>query len=996
MTKPYLLSIRPTSRGLIRSGLRWLLAFVTASLAVSTALGQNGDGPAISMQFTSPSPVTFTSEWDVDVKLQISDADDFANLQVIRNGHDVTRLFHLDRCAAQGCTAEANLSVGRDLDHGWNYFLATVQRRDGAVDSTRLRFFAKAGVTDSTNGSGPPYAVHTAMSATSGMEVDYTPENGNGPHYYPGTRSCTNPGGLTMVVLRRSTLGFKELKCFPSGDNVNLQSFLKDLTESDLILASTASEEPLGRMNLAPIGGTDFTAANASTAYSYSVIGYGQGSHGIATESYNTTSTSAWHGLNGNLINISSDNTPLFGFQSTDPVGFAVVPNGSSSTIFIGNPSTFPTGNGGTPPGQTIPAGFTSTSFTSPALTGTGGGIWILTLDRYTLGMVSSTTFSATLANGLKNNSQTTDIRNYLNGLDNSKIIFITTLLASNITAPAITPENTSNQYLNTLQLVDTFGISPFAFDKVMGNQTSLNIRTSKFSTVGVPQGFTQSCDSIPNNSTTICGRNPSQWYSSALDTQQKETGALQGSFVRNKAFQYSPSNVSPMDVASLGDNPTASDYLGSNLSQAIAEAPTVAWPLNDTQAHKNAYAYLSNELVSLDFYGGHDCLADTRFCHDIRFYYTGTESAQIANGADPLSATPPDFSKDPGFARTDWDDAVRQLRLEKSYLGNVLQYEAWVESMNTDATSNIAVILTNSATQVATDLNRATGQPMSVINASPMAITTDVLTALSGISGAIGVVYKPAGVVSGLLSSAGGILSLVDDAQKTKREPDPYVDQLGDLLARGSKNASDAADKFNTALDVSTATFFNGVYSDWFKLQTIGLMTVNPDAPGWYKTTRSGITGGIAPLLTASARKSFYLQTANQYFGYKLVTPVPAYAPSNPWIPSKYPTVDKLNQAMAGVVGLTYDRLAPYSWDFRDVLPQYDTSARLNIADGNWIYIYVVLRQNQKATWLEPFGTILMGPSSSNDGKGNLNLTRDALYDSGVFPYLGGVRPPK
>jgi hypothetical protein len=98
----------------------------------------------------------------------------------------------------------------------------------------------------------------------------------------------------------------------------------------------------------------------------------------------------------------------------------------------------------------------------------------------------------------------------------------------------------------------------------------------------------------------------------------------------------------------------------------------------------------------------------------------------------------------------------------------------------------------------------------------------------------------------------------------------------------------------------------------------------------------------------------------------------------------------------MAGVVGLTYDRLAPYSWDFRDVLPQYDTSARLNIADGNWIYIYVVLRQNQKATWLEPFGTILMGPSSSNDGKGNLNLTRDALYDSGVFPYLGGVRPPK
>jgi hypothetical protein len=987
------------SANLTRRKCQWIVACITASLTVFPALSHDDDASRAMVEFLSPSPADFTSQWDVEVKLRLANIEDFYGMHIVGNGHDVTSAFRLGHCARNGCTVEATLSVGRELDQGWNYFLATVQTPDGAVDSARLRFFERAGVESSTNGTGPPYAVHTSMSPTLGIEVDYTPETGNGVYYYPGNRVCSPQVGspLTMVVLNRSTLEFKSLKCFGTGNNASLVTFLGTLTEADLILASTEPGKALAKLNLSAIGGTDFTAANAPAAYSYSIIGYGKGSSGIASESYNTTAAAAWHGINGNLINISADNRPLFGFQSTDPVGFAVVPNGRSAAVTIGNPSTFPTGSRGTPPGQTIPSGFSSVTYTSPALVGSGGGIWILVLDRYTLGLVQSTTFSSTVANGSLNTAQATEIDNYLATLDSTKIVFITTLLGSDSTAPAIaakfTQFNVNNQYLNALQRIQRMGVTPYAFDKAMGNQASLGLRTSAFSMIGVPEGFTASTPcALPNNSTQVCGRNGSQWFSSALDTQQHETGALEGILSRNRAYQYSPNNTHPFNAQALGNNPTANDLLANALSQAISAAPTVPWPLNDTVGHKNAYVAMSYELVTRDFYGEGHCLAELRYCQDIRFYYVGGEAARVANGAVPSAIPFPEAHV--GFTTSDWNEVAAQLTLERSYLGNVLAYEEWVESMNRDSASNIALILTNAATGVAADLNKATGQPEADIKRSPMSISMDVLTIASGLASSLGVVYKPAGVVSGLLSSVNGILGLANDAKKTKREPDPYVNQLGDLISKSSQTAAEAADNFNTAVRVNTATFFNGVYSDWFKLQTVGLMTVNPDAEGWYRNTRSGLASGIAPLLTASARENFYLQISSQYFGYKLVSPVPAYDPRCLWIPTRYKTLDQLNRAMAGVAGLTYDKLASYSWIYRDGLPQYDSGQKYNRGDGNWIYLYVVLKKNTAATWPEPFGTILMGVPSGSDGKGNLNMNRDALYDSGVFPYLSGYNP--
>ena len=820
-----------------------------------------------------------------------------------------------------------------------------------------------AGAQGPTDGSAAPYAVHVAMSHIKGIEVDYTPEDGNEPHFYPDAgRPCpTNGNTLTVVVLNRATLGFQQINCFAKNDNIRLQAFLTTLTEKNLVLASTAPGILLGDFDLSPLGGTDFTAKDApGPAYSYSIIGYGQGSKGIASESYNRDVTTDWHGLNGNVINISSDNVPAFSFRETDPTGFAAVPKGSIATIMIGNPNVFPTGGMGAPlpPNQVVPAGFTSVSYQSPALTGSGGGIWLLVLDRYSLQLVSSATYSATATSGTTF-TQIPDLLRALQSLDNTKLVFMTTLLGSNPASAATNMASNDKRgtfYLDLLRLVSNMGVSPYAFDKAMGNQISLTHATSKFTMVGIPSQFA-----------TDNTRNIAQWFSSEADVAQQETGALTGTLVRDRMNEYIPSNLYPFNVTSLGNDPTASDLLAGNLSQAIAEAPTVAWPLYDTAGHKNVYGYLSYILVSIDIYGGGSCLAELRYCRDIRFYYTGSQAENIAK-TDPATIPIPSeaVAEQNGFTLADWADAVTQLRLERSYLRNVRSYQSWFESVNSDASNNIAKVLTNSATRIATDLNTATGEPSNVISRSPMDLSRDFLTVSSSLIGVVGAAFPPAAVASGLLSAGNGILGFVADYNKTKPLPDPYVTQLSDLLGAGADEADHAAGKFNLDIQVSTATFFNGVYSDWFKLQTIGLMTANPDAPTWYRTQNSSsLATGMGPFLVASARKSFYLQTAGQYFGRKVVVDVGAKDPYGPLVPSnKYPTVEKLNEAVASIAELKYKTLTSYSWNYRDCLPEYNLGVHKVIADGWWIYNYVVLKAKPTVTWKDPFGIVLMGPS--------------------------------
>jgi hypothetical protein len=59
------------------------------------------------------------------------------------------------------------------------------------------------------------------------------------------------------------------------------------------------------------------------------------------------------------------------------------------------------------------------------------------------------------------------------------------------------------------------------------------------------------------------------------------------------------------------------------------------------------------------------------------------------------------------------------------------------------------------------------------------------------------------------------------------------------------------------------------------------------------------------------------------------------------------------------------------------------------NSGDGYWDFNFVVLKNNHAATWPDSFGNTLMGSDTTTDGKGNLNLNEDVLYDSGIFPVV-------
>ncbi|HTF63196.1 MAG TPA: hypothetical protein VK638_10840, partial [Edaphobacter sp.] len=195
---------------------------------------------------------------------------------------------------------------------------------------------------------------------------------------------------------------------------------------------------------------------------------------------------------------------------------------------------------------------------------------------------------------------------------------------------------------------------------------------------------------------------------------------------------------------------------------------------------------------------------------------------------------------------------------------------------------------------------------------------------------------------------------------------PDPYVNQLGDLLAKEDGAASAAAGNFNYDLGTSTGVFFDGVYSDWFKLQTIALMAVNPSATAWnyQDSSDNGIQAVVGPRMLATVRRNFYLQTANQYFQTYSLFNVPSYVS------------DSEAQNKEGL-----SNLKSFSWSKR---------VTLGGGVGNFSdYNFVVLKNNPKSSWGDAFGNALMGAPSATDGSGNLNLNQNLLYDSGIFPIV-------
>ncbi len=899
----------------------------------------------------------------VQVTVHLFAPADPSTLQIEGNENDITYDFNKSSCDQSPCDITAQLD-GNVVIGGWNYLHATVEGPNASADSASAQFYDNYGVTDPTTGYAPSFAVHIHATALHGLEVDYAPGVGNTPTYYPNRNYPGCPYGvLTLLTLNRSTLAPISIRCFGPNDNTSLNTYLKTLSKSDLVFASTNREEPLGKLNLAPIGGTDFTATGAPTAYGYSIIGYGAATAGLAVESYNTWHSHAWHGLEGSLINLGST-TPMYGFRSTDAPAFAIQPSasGSQAKITLGYATSFPIGEGGLPPNFTLPSQFTNTTYTSPACRVTcAGGLFTAVFDAQTLQLRWSNTYATNSNDSVAEvNRMDNDLNFHLYSYPPGPSIVIITTVGN--------PFGTATEWSNAryypspglVAIIQKLGVSPSAFNRLIAG--------GSFSMIGVPGGLPAANQGI---------HSITKWYSSTLETG--ESGMLRGLLLRDRTFVFKPSDVEPFTVDSSIPNPTANQLLSFAIPNQVGSAPSVNWPAMDTAGRRNAYAYASDQMNRRDFYSGDQCRLPLVQCEDIRARYTSSQLNNITNGIDPRTITYPSGSN-PAFTPDDLTAVTNQLASEKQYLSNAANYAALLKEINTNGTMNIGSSLQASATNVSSVLYSVTSN----VGGSKLSLVPNITSTVAGVIGIAGV-YTPAGVAAGVLGTAVNIVNLYNS---TKSQPDPEVLKLADLLAQNSGAASIFAYNFNSAVQSSTGVYFNGVYSDWFKLQTIGLMTVTAGSGWYYETVGNALTEYNGNFVT-SARTSFYEQIVPQYFteirlhklwrtyllehGNTQATVNNWAAEQNAGFPPKF-----LSNAFVFDYSPTpgYPRCVDYVY-------MITKGSRIQVPS----YLGAVY------TWNDDLGTTLMGPAGSG-AQANLAIPRLFFYDTSGYAVAFDTNP--
>ena len=923
---------RPAKK-LSKNKSRWVMLTVLGLVASSAAHAQESSLITITLPPANNIPVDGT----IAVTIHLDAPADPSTLVVQANDQDITTYF--PSCYQAPCDIVANLN-GNVVNPGWNYLYASVEGPNASTDADSAQFYDYDGIspTDATTGYAPPFAVHIRADLFRGLEVDYAPGVGNIPTYYPNAQYPGCSGGqLTLLTLNRTTLAPTSITCYGTNDNTSLNTYLKTLTKSDLVFASNEKTAPLGKLNLAPIGGTDFTANGAPHAYGYSIIGYGATAAGLAVESYKTSPFEAWDGIEGSLINIGST-TPMYGFRSTDSPAFAIQPAaaGGTAKITIGYATSFPIGEGAPPSNFNLPSGFTNVTYTSPACSVTcTGGLFTAAFDAHTLRFLWSNTYATNSASSQAEMARmVADLKYHLTSVGNpfgSASSWFTTPLS-------LSP---SQELIDTIQSLN-----------VSGDAVKLLITGGSFSMIGVPGTLP-----APNQG----NHNITKWYSSSLQTG--ETGALHGLLLRDNQFRYRPEDVAPFTVDSSVPNPTANQLLSFAIPDQLGTAPSVDWPEMDTLAHRNAYAYASDQMNREDYYGGNACRLPQVQCQDIRARYTSSQLDGIITGIDPRTISYPSGGN-PGFEPGDLADITAQLNIEKQYLKNTASYASVLKQINTNATQNIGLSVQSSATSVASSVLQASQSPGS----TSVSLVPSILGAAASLTSIVGAVYPPAGVVSGLLATATSIQGLVNAA---KPEPDPPVTNLANLLAETGGTASQYAFRFNTLVQSSTGMYFNDVYSDWFKLQTVGLMTVTPNS-GWYYSTVGNALTEYNNDFVGEARISFFEQVLPQYYSEVRTRKVAAY-----YIMTIGGPTDQLGvtKHVLSALRLPAGNLTAYSYDYWPT-PEYPLCED---------YVFMIVK-NTTNTWTGQLGTTLMGPANFSDPNGNLGIPREFFYDTSGF----------
>ena len=209
-------------------------------------------------------------------------------------------------------------------------------------------------------------------------------------------------------------------------------------------------------------------------------------------------------------------------------------------------------------------------------------------------------------------------------------------------------PFNADSNDLPLIQAIQSLGVSPYALQGIVPDRLGTSAKAG-FSMIGY-RPF------------SLTGLN--KLYSTVSpNTQQQETGALEGVFVKKKNAYYETVNVAPFNPAFLPPNATGDQYLRDAVSYAVGSTEPVAWPYMSTQAEQNAYAYLSTQLINTNIYGGpNQC---TGQCKDVRYYYTGIDASTVYHTLQPSGVPYPGDSaaSSDGFSHEDFNKCAGATR---------------------------------------------------------------------------------------------------------------------------------------------------------------------------------------------------------------------------------------------------------------------------------------------------------------------------------------------
>ena len=309
---------------------------------------------------------------------------------------------------------------------------------------------------------------------------------------------------------------------------------------------------------------------------------------------------------------------------------------------------------------------------------------------------------------------------------------------------------------------------------------------------------------------------------------------------------------------------------------------------------------------------------------------------------------------------------------------------------MNTNDSINVATQLRLAGVEVTNTLQNILGTPAKAAGASAATISSDTLNGGAAIASAFaGVTELAAKVVpwvSGALWLGSAIAAAVQDAKKTTPEPDPYVLQLQQLTEQDTKTTTSAATRFNQDLMSANAIFFNGVFSDWFRLQSVALLSTDQGYSGWYVSDQATDRSSYLTALLINQRTKLWQQILPQYFskvaytgaasGWLQATQLLDSVGAADFFGKGYPPWDGQPVTSGPITPSTF---TAYSWDDR-------TTAGSAVCED---YLYIFQNGKFGTVWPNAFGLNLMGNSVNSDGNPQLNLDRNFVYEAMQLPWF-------